>query len=317
MTAGDAGPPKGSVPDETKDPMAPAKPKEVEPRFGESLFRKSVRKFKRDRLGMWSLGVVGFYAIIALCVKIGLFATLDASTTPVGPAHRAPGTTYEWTAPSGETRTRTTWFGTDIRGNDVGRKLVYSIKQAFAIGILVAFFSVLIGVVLGSISGYFGGKIDDFLLWVYTSMSSVPYILWIIAISYAFGKGFGGVVIALSCTFWVGVYFNIRAEVRRLKEMEFVLASESFGMGRMHIIFGDILPNLTHLISIFLSLNFIAAIKNEVPSWGAMISSARLDLLAGKWWEVTGATILLFILVMAFNLFTDSLQDAFDPKKVG
>ena len=97
----------------------------------------------------------------------------------------------------------------------------------------------------------------------------------------------------------------------------------------MHIIFRDIMPNLTHLISIFLSLNFIAAIKNEVilsflglgiagePSWGAMISSARLDLLAGKWWEVTGATIQLFILVMAFNLFTDSLQDAFDPKKVG
>jgi len=300
-----------------------------EPRFGESLFRKSIRKFGRDRLGKASLTVVGIYALIALCVKLGMFATLDLTTTPVGPQHVAPGQVYSHILADGSTVQKKSLFGTDIRGNDVGRKLVYSIKQAFAIGILVAFFSVTIGVVLGSISGYFGGRIDDFLLWVYTSMSSVPYILWIIAISYAFGKGFTGVIVALSSTFWVGVYFNIRAEVRRLKEMEYVLASESFGMTKMRIIFGDILPNMTHLISIFLSLNFIAAIKNEVilsflglgiagePSWGAMISSARLDLIAGKWWEVTGATILLFILVMAFNLFTDSLQDAFDPKKVG
>ncbi|PCI38502.1 MAG: peptide ABC transporter permease [Elusimicrobia bacterium] len=305
------------------------KPVKKEPRFGESLFTKSVRKFRRDRLGMASLSIVGVYAVIALCVKLGLFCSLDLTTTPVGPQHIAPGQTYQHILADGKTEERVSWFGTDIRGNSVGRKLIYSIKQAFAIGIMVAFFSVLIGVVLGSISGYFGGRVDDFLLWVYTSMSSVPYILWIIAISYAFGKGFLGVIVALSSTFWVGVYFNIRAEVRRLKEMEYVLASESFGMTRMRIIFGDILPNMTHLISIFLSLNFIAAIKNEVilaflglgiagePSWGGMISSARLDLIAGKWWEVTGATILLFILVMAFNLFTDSLQDAFDPKKVG
>lgn len=148
-------------------------------------------------------------------------------------------------------------------------------------------------------------------------------------LSYAFGKGFLGVIVALSATFWLGAYFNIRAEVRRLKEMEFVLASESFGMPQWQIIVYDVIPNLSHLIFIFLSLNFIAAIKTEVilsflglgiasePSWGLMISNSRTDLLAGKWWEVTGATILLFILVMSFNLFTDALQDAFDPKKVG
>ncbi|RME53405.1 MAG: ABC transporter permease subunit [Deltaproteobacteria bacterium] len=100
-------------------------------------------------------------------------------------------------------------------------------------------------------------------------------------------------------------------------------------MPAWRIMLSDIVPNLSHLIFIFMSLNFVAAIKNEVilsflglgiagePSWGRMISNARLDLLAGKWWEVTGATLLLFLLVMAFNLFTDALQDAFDPKKVG
>ncbi len=300
--------------------------------FGESLYKKSIRKFKRDRLGLIGLAVVLFYAMVAMGVKAGFFCTLESTTTVVGRQFVAPGEEYNRivTAEDGtETRIKDhSLFGTDIQGADVAKKLVYSIKQAFAIGITVAFFSVLIGVFLGSLSGFFPGPLDDFLLWIYTSICSVPFILWIVSISYAFGKGFTGVVIALSCTFWVGIYFNIRAEVRKLKEMEYVLASESFGMSKMRIILSDIIPNLSHLIFIFLSLNFIAAIKNEVilsflglgiagePSLGLMIANARLDLLAGKWWEVTGATVVLFVLVMAFNLFTDSLQDAFDPKKV-
>jgi ABC-type dipeptide/oligopeptide/nickel transport system permease subunit len=312
------------------DPLSPAAPKiETSSQFGESLFKKSMRKFRRDKFGLTGLAVVGFYGLVAFLVWVGAFCSLTDSTTVVGPQHVAPGEVYSWQLDGQPMQKYTSRMGTDVQGFDVYTRLIYSIKQAFSIGLLVAFFSVFIGVVLGSISGYFPGVVDDFLLWVYTSISSVPFILWIIAISYALGKGFVGVVVALSCTFWLGIYFNIRAEVRKLKEMEFVLASESFGMSKWRIIFGDILPNLSHLIFIFLSLNFIAAIKNEVilsflglgiagePSWGLMISNARTDLLAGKWWEVTGATILLFILVMAFNLFTDALQDAFDPKKVG
>jgi len=297
-----------------------------ERRYGESLLRKSMRKFRRDRFGMAGLAVVALFALVALGVKAGLFCTLETATTVVGRQFVAPGEIYERAPTSVRERSL---FGTDIQGYDVATKLVYSIKQAFAIGILVAVISVAIGVFLGALSGYFPGPLDDFLLWIYTSISSVPYILWIISISFAFGKGFLGVVVALSCTFWVAPYYSIRAEVRRLKEMEYVLASQSFGMSKLGIIARDIIPNLSHMIFIFISLNFIAAIKNEVilsflglgiagePSWGVMISNARLDLLAGKWWEVTGATVLLFILVMAFNLMTDALQDAFDPKKVG
>ncbi|MBI5595018.1 MAG: ABC transporter permease [Elusimicrobia bacterium] len=296
---------------------------------GESLFRKSLRKLRRDRFGMAGLAVVGFFGLVALGVKLGLFCTLAQATTPVGPQFVRPGAAYQRTLADGTKAAARSLFGTDIQGRDVAVKLVYSIKQAFAIGVIVAVLSVAVGVVLGCISGYFGGLVDDALLWLYTAINSVPFILWIVSISYAFGRGFTGVVVALAATFWVGVYFNVRAEVRRLKELEFVLASESYGASKWSIIFRDIVPNLSHLIFVFLSLDFIAAVKNEVilsflglgiagePSWGVMISNARLDLLAGKWWEVTGATILLFVLVMAFNMLTDALQDAFDPKKVG
>ena len=305
---------------------------------GESLFRKSLRKFRRDTFGVAGLTVVIAFGLIALGVKLGLFCTLDRATTPVGHQFVRPGEVYEKTLPrepgaSDNAPKRTaqarSLFGTDIQGRDVFTKLIYSIKQAFAIGVIVSCLSVFIGVLLGCAAGYFGGLVDAFLLWLYTAINSVPFILWIVSISYAFGRGFTGVVIALICTFWVGIFFNVRAEVQRLKELEFVLASESFGASKWAIILRDIVPNLTHLIFVFLSLDFIAAVKNEVilsflglgiagePSWGLMISNARLDLLAGKWWEVTGATVLLFILVMAFNMLTDALQDAFDPKKVG
>ncbi|MBI3299134.1 MAG: ABC transporter permease [Elusimicrobia bacterium] len=294
---------------------------------GESLIRKSLRKFRRDRFGMAGLAVVAVFGLVAAGVKLGLFCTLDQATTAVGPQFVRPGEYYSTIKDPG-VRARSL-LGTDIQGRDVLTKLVYSIKQAFAIGLIVSVCAVLIGVVLGCISAYFGGWVDALLLWVYTAINSVPFILWIVSISYAFGRGFLGVVVALTCTFWVGIYFNVRAEVMRLKEMEFVLASESFGASKWRIIFGDIAPNLTHLIFVFLSLDFIAAVKNEVilsflglgiagePSWGVMIANARLDLAAGKWWEVTGATVLLFVLVMAFNMLTDALQDAFDPKKVG
>ncbi len=307
----------------------------MKPERGESLLRKSVRNLLRDRVGMVGLGVVLLFAATASGVKLGLFCTLEDATRVVGPQFVRPGEMYQEMSSSsprpsnssGETKVRSL-MGTDIAGVDVSAKLIYSVKQAFAVGILVSLFSVLIGVTLGMVSGYLGGKIDAFLLWVYTSISSVPFILWVVSISFAVGKGFTGVVVALSCTFWVGVYFNIRAEVRKIKEMEYVTASESFGTPKRRILLFDILPNLLPVILVFLSLNFIAAIKNEVilsflglglagePSWGLMISNARLDLLAGKWWEVTGATVLLFLLVMGFNLFTDAIRDAFDPKKV-
>ena len=309
----------------------------MKPERGESLLRKSIRNLLRDRVGMVGLGIVLLFAVTASGVKLGLFCTLEDATRVVGPQFVRPGEMYELMSPASSGASAASreikvqarsLMGTDIAGVDVSAKLIYSVKQAFAVGILVSFFSVLIGVGLGMVSGYLGGKIDAFLLWVYTSISSVPFILWVISISFAVGQGFTGVVVALSCTFWVGVYFNIRAEVRKIKEMEYVMASESFGNPKRRILLFDILPNLLPVILVFLSLNFIAAIKNEVilsflglgiagePSWGLMISNARLDLLAGKWWEVTGATVLLFLLVMGFNLFTDAVRDAFDPKKV-
>ena len=138
----------------------------TEPAYGESLYQKSIRKFRRDKFGLFGLAIVSLYGLVALGVFLGLFCTLDDSMVAVGPQHVRPGETYTWHefdenhVPTTEFEAKSL-FGTDVQGFDVFTRLIYSIKQAFSIGALVAVFSVLIGLTLGTISGYFPGPIDD------------------------------------------------------------------------------------------------------------------------------------------------------------
>ena len=138
------------------------------------------------------------------------------------------------------------------------------------------------------------------------------------------------VYIALGATFWIGTCRVIRGETLKLKQMEYVHAAQTAGFGPIHILLKHILPNTAHLMLINFSLLLIGAIKSEVilsflglgvkgqPSWGIMIRDAgnNGDVVSGFFWEIGTATVLMFILVLAFNILSDALQDAFDPKHV-
>ena len=120
----------------------------------------------------------------------------------------------------------------------------------------------------------------------------------------------------------------IRGEVLKLRELEYVQAATAIGFGRMRVLLRHILPNTAHLMFINFSLLFIGAVKSEVilsflnlgvkkgSSWGIMISQSRQEVINGFFWQIGGATFFMFGLVLAFNIFTDALQDAFDPKHV-
>jgi peptide/nickel transport system permease protein len=134
---------------------------------------------------------------------------------------------------------------------------------------------------------------------------------------------------AFCLTFWIGPCRIIRGEVLKLRELEYVQAATAVGFGRMHILLKHILPNTAHLMFINFSLLFIGAIKAEVilsflnlgvknePSWGVMIQQAKQEVISGFFWQIGAATLFMFILVLAFNVLSDALQDAFDPKHVG
>ena len=232
------------------------------------------------------------------------------------------------------------FLGTDNQGRSILIRGLYSVKIAIQIGLVIATFSVLLGAFLGAAAGYFGGWVDHVIVWVYTTFSSIPNLVLLVVIAYAFTDfelyGFDvknsllPVYIALGVTFWIGTCRVIRGETLKLKQMEYIHAAQTAGFGPIHILLKHILPNTAHLMLINFSLLLIGAIKSEVilsflglgvkgqPSWGIMIRDAgnNGDVVSGFFWEIGTATVLMFILVLAFNILSDALQDAFDPKHV-
>jgi peptide/nickel transport system permease protein len=184
----------------------------------------------------------------------------------------------------------------------------------------------LTGTLLGLLAGYFGGWIDDLIVWLYTTISSIPSIMLILAIAFVLGKGLTTVYIAIGATSWVTIARVIRGEFIKHKSRDYVTAASSIGATDFSRIFKHILPNVFHQVIISVSILFQSAIKSEVilsylglgvqgqPSWGLMIDDGKLELARGVWWQLSAATLFMFVLLLAFNIFGDSLRDALDPK---
>ena len=221
------------------------------------------------------------------------------------------------------------WLGTDGLGRDVLLRLIQGARIAFLVGVVSALIAIPIGMLLGALGGYFGGRVDDAVVWLSTTFAAIPGLLFVLAIAMVVGKGLMGVFLAIGLTTWVGVCRLIRAEVMRQKERGYVRAARALGFSHARILWRHILPNVVHIALVTFTLRFPASIGTEVflsflglgaqgePSWGAMISSARLRLWQGMWWELTAVTVTIFAVVLAFNLLGDALRDALDPRLRG
>ena len=226
-------------------------------------------------------------------------------------------------------------LGTDAQGRSIFFRSLYSIKVALQIGVVTALVSVFLGTLLGGAAGYFGGWVDHLVVWLYTTFSSVPNLVLLVVIAFAFTASGSDakdtllpVYIAFCATFWIGTCRVIRGETMKLKQLEYIQAARTAGFGSMRVLFRHVLPNTSHLMLINFSLLLIGAIKSEVilsflglgvksqPSWGIMIRDAgnNGDVMTGFFWQIGTATFFMFFLVLAFNILSDALQDAFDPK---
>jgi peptide/nickel transport system permease protein len=216
--------------------------------------------------------------------------------------------------------------GTDNLGRDVLQRLAQGARIAFHVGVMTSLIAIPIGVLLGCLAGYYGGKTDAVVVWLYSTVASMPGLLFILAIALMVGKGLPGIYLGIGLTTWVGICRLVRAEVIKHKDRPYVQAARALGFSDSRIIFRHILPNIAHVIIILFSIRFPAAISTEVfisflgigvqnePSWGVMINNARLRLWHGAWWEMTFVTLAIFLVVLAFNLVGDALRDAFDPR---
>lgn len=292
------------------------------------LASRPMRRLLGERAAMASLAVILLYAAIAVFGKLGGLEAIGAD--PTRPIVTEPQEIAFYTSPSTEGWQR--WLGTDRQGRSILSRSIASIQVAMAVGLIAGIVSVVIGTFLGCISGYARGRLDDVVVWLYSTVESIPYLLLLLVLSYSaahvFGRGIITVHVAFAATFWTGPCRVIRGEVLKLREADYVTAARALGASPARILLRHVVPNVLHLAFIYFSLIFIGAIKSEVilsflglgvqdqPSWGIMIDQSRAELATDFYWQIGAATAFMFVLVLAFNVFTDALQDALDPKAI-
>lgn len=217
------------------------------------------------------------------------------------------------------------WLGSDNLGRDVLQRLVQGARIAFHVGIITSLIAIPLGVLLGCLGGYFGGKTDSAVVWLCATVSAMPGLLFILAIALIAGKGLFGIYLGIGLTTWVSVCRNVRAEVIKHRDRAYVQAARVLGYSHGRILFRHILPNVMHIVLIAFSIRFPASVATEVfisflgigvqgePSWGIMINNARVRLWQGIWWELTFVSLAIFLLVLVFNRLADALRDVYDP----
>jgi peptide/nickel transport system permease protein len=331
----------------------------------EGVWHAAWRRFQTDRVGFWSMVVVlGFVGLIALAA-LGLVAkdwqdevgVPNAPPTVVGP--KPPQAAGAIEVPSGpnvdlsdidplapryqewdekarqyqttETVKRETLpFGGDRLGRDVLAKAIKGTEISVFVGVAAAIVATLIGTLLGAFGGFLGGKVSDFLEWLYNVFESIPNILLIFAFAAVVGRGVQSVVIILALTGWTGMYRQVRAEFMKHRSREYVRAAEAIGASAASRMFRHILPNVSHVILVRMSLLAVGFIKAEVilsylglgvrvdqVSWGTMLAEAQSELILGHWWQLATATLFMAVFVTAFSMMADAWRDALDPKLRG
>ena len=218
-------------------------------------------------------------------------------------------------------------MGTDKFGRDFFSRIIYGMKVSLTIGFLSVLISLAIGIFLGSISGFYGGKIDKAIMWLINVTWSIPTLLLVIAISLAIGKGFNQVFIAIGLTMWVDVARIVRGQFMSLKEKEFVEAGEVLGYKSSRLIVKHILPNILSTILVISTANFSAAILLEsglsflglgaqppVPTWGSMLRDHYYFIFMDKSYLAIIPGLFIMTLVLSFINLGNGLRDLLDVK---
>lgn len=217
-------------------------------------------------------------------------------------------------------------FGTDVLGRDCLYLVLKGARVALLIGGVTSLIAIPLALLFGVSAGYRGGRVDDAVFFVMSTLASMPTLLLLIALVMALGRGTLQVCVALGVTSWVGFCRMARGETLKLREMDYVQAARALGVNEIAIVFRHVLPNLSHLIVITFVLTFSGLVLSEavlsflgigVPgSWGQMIDRARDELARepAVWWNLTAAGVALFVLILAVNVVGDALRDVLDPR---
>ncbi len=276
------------------------------------LWEQALRRFLRHRAGV-AAGIVFLLIVAAVALGPLCLVSHDAAFRPMPLQLNQP--------PSLQHP-----LGTDEVGRDILARLIYGGRISLAVGLLAMVVSISLGVVLGALSGYFGGLVDGAIMRVTDVMMSVPSIFLMIAFSVFFGPSVRTIILAIGLLNWMGVARIVRSSFLSLKEQEFVTAARCVGAPNRRIIWLHILPNAVAPVVVAATLTIGSAILTETavsylgmgiqpptPSWGNMLKNAQ-DVIWKAPWVATFPGMMIFITTLCINFAGDALRDALDPR---
>ncbi|GKU23351.1 ABC transporter permease [Clostridium folliculivorans] len=292
------------VPDNEKDKEGVARP-------SMTYLQDAWRRLKQNKLALLGLAVIVLMTLAAIFIP--MFSHYDYSTQDFKIANQGASAAHI--------------FGTDKFGRDIFTRVAYGARISLTVAFVASALNVLIGIIYGGVSGYFGGWVDMVMMRIVDILNSIPMLIYVILISVALGsRDIKGIIIAMTISMWTTMARIVRGQILTLKEQEFVLAAKTLGVKPFAIIFRHLIPNSMGSIIVTLTLAIPEAIFTESflsfvgvgisapkASWGTLASEA-VEMMRTHPSQLLIPSLAICITVFAFNMLGDGLRDALDPK---
>lgn len=302
--------------------------------FNKRLARYYWERLKKHKLAMAGLGFIGFLILLAV---LGPFFTQDPTYSDFNIANMPPlGFSRQESVYDIKTDEFTTTvisgrldhpLGTDSKGRDMLSMLISGARISLLVGLIATGIAIFIGSLIGVLSAYLGGWVDNVLMRFTDIMMTFPFFLLLVLIVFLFGPSLAIIVVVIGLTGWTGAARLIRSEALSLRTRDFITASRALGASDGRVMFNHLIPNVASLIIVMSTLSIPGVIMAEAAlsfigmgdplstSWGTILNAGQ-HTLDTAWWVAVEPGIMLFLTVLSFNFFGDGLRDAFDPRAI-
>jgi peptide/nickel transport system permease protein len=275
-----------------------------------------VRRLARRRTALFGFLVVALVVVVAILAPV--ISPFDPLEQDIGQRLKPPG----WQDAQGRVHP----FGTDHLGRDIGARIIFGSRVALVVGLAAVMISGVLGLLIGLVAGYFGGRVDDFLMRLADIQLAFPFILLAIAVIGVLGPSLRNIIIVIGVSSWVVFARIVRGEVLSIREREYVQAAIALGSRDGRILLRHVLPNtftpwlvvatldMARVIVIESALSFLGlGVQPPTPTWGGMLADGRV-YLSTAWWLATFPGLAILVTVLGINLFGDGLRDTLDPR---